>query len=699
MTEKIRGTAGSLMRKQVEGSGLLPRHARRMGWEAVTAKQLQRRCGELPAYERAMIIPYLDERGKPTGFWRARYLAQPKPLVNGHDPFAAKSGPPEWTADLRYVQPRNTLSELYLPPFVDWPAIMRDVETPLTITEGEKKAAKACVEGIPCVGLGGVWMWKSGRMKHPLLPQFYSFAWSGRTVYLIYDSDANTNPDVHRAANELAKHLTGLGAIPRIVFLPHVLPTLGGKTGLDDYLMESGAPALGQLLNEAEAYHPAAALYELNAKVAYVKNPGIIVELDTGRKLSASAFKEHAYANFHYVEEKKTKENQPAQQIRKPAAPAWLGWEHRYELERITYQPGTATITPAREYNEWEGWGVKPKRGDVSLWRELLDHLFRGGAQYRRWFEQWLACPLQKPGIKMYTACMLWGVDQGTGKSLIGYSMGRIYGKNFSEIKKKQLFSSHNEWAQNKQFILADEITSGRRDAKVADIADELKNMITSLIVRINPKYVPSYEIPDVMNYYFTSNHPDAMFLEDKDRRFFIWHVNAAPLSKEWYRKYNDWYKSEEGAAALFWHLLHLDLKDFDPLAGAPMTEAKKQMMEASLSDLGAWVRKLRDEPDHVLRMDDAPLAGDLWTNEELLHLYDPERKRGVTANGMGRELTRAGILQAAGGRPIRTPYGQHRLYAARNGKQWAAAPQRVAGKHYSESRGVEKHSRKDKLA
>lgn len=690
----VRGSAALLARRRVEASGLTPASARRMRLEAVPPERLRRRCADLPAYERAMIIPYWTLDGAPSGFWRARYLAQPRPHLNGHDRFAAESGPPEWTADLRYVQPPGTLAELYLPPLLPkgttWQRIARDPDTPLVITEGEMKAAKATQEGLPTVGLGGVWMFKSGRQRHPLLPDFYRFEWKARRVYLIYDSDASTNLDVHRAAAELARYLTALGAVPFVLFLPHVART-GDKTGLDDYLLAESTEELSRLLQSTEPYAPAAALYELNAEVVYVRHPGLVVVLADGRKLSAGAFKEHAFANRHYHEEKFGKGT--TQLVRKPAAPAWLQWERRFELERITYAPGQPRITPAGEYNYWPGWGVAPRRGDLGPWRELLDFLFDGQPRSREWFERWCAWPLQHPGDKMYSAAVLWGTDHGTGKSLVGYTLGRIYGRNFTEIKTRDLGASHNEWAENKQLVMGDDITSGRRGTVLAT-ADTLKNMITQRELRLNPKFVPAYTVPDVINYYFTSNHPDAFFLEDTDRRYFVHHVNSKPLPRSFYQRYDEWLWRADGTgpAALFYHLLHLSLGDFDAHGPALMTEAKRQMQEAGLSDAGIWVRRLRDAPDALLRLGDAPLAGDLWTNEELLHLYDPEHRKDLTANGLGRELTRAGIPQACGGRPIRVLDGQQaRLYALRRPDHWATATQAEASRHYHESRSVPK--------
>ena len=47
-----------------------------------------------------------------------------------------------------------------------------------------------------------------------------------------------------------------------------------------------------------------------------------------------------------------------------------------------------------------------------------------------------------------------------------------------------------------------------------------------------------------------------------------------------------------------------------------------------------------------------------------------------MTANGLARELSRAGFLQANGGRPVKLPSGsQLRYYIIRNQDLWADAP------------------------
>lgn len=283
----------------------------------------------------------------------------------------------------------------------------------------------------------------------------------------------------------------------------------------------------------------------------------------------------------------------------------------------------------------------------------------------------------------MYSAAVLWGVNTGTGKSLVGYTLGRIYGKNFTEIGDKELQDDRNEWAVGKQFVMGDDVT-GQDQRKYAD---KLKKMITQLFMRIDQKYVPSYEIKDVINYLFTSNHPDAFFLEDDDRRNFVHEVSATAKPREWYQAYMAWLKAG-GAEALFHHLLNLDLKGMTAEDRAPNTNARQAMISDGLSDIGRWVRRLRDDPDHVLRVGNVGLKGDLWSSQELLRLYDPEGKHRVTIGGLGKELKRAGFRQAYNGMPVPTSNGQQRLFAIRSRERWPDANVKAVREHYDATRG-----------
>jgi hypothetical protein len=617
---------------------------------------LKQQCESLglPVARAGFKIPYFKLTGAPSNFFRYRYLEYGK----DHG-FAALTVGEKL---LRYAQQPDTINEIYLPPYLNWRTYAKDATKPLVITEGELKAACTTKAGLPCVGLGGVWCFRSASHGMHLLPMFTEFAWTEREVYIVYDSDAASNPNVMQAENALARELTTLGAKPRVVRMPAL--AADGKTGLDDYIVARGITNLRDtVLTTAVEWLPSKELYQLNEEVLYVTDPGLVLRVDNMQRMSPRAFMDHAYApRVYHVTQMDEKGNTKI--IEKSAAKEWIKWPSRATVRRVTYAPGEPQVTVHGEFNTWRGWAVQPEEGNIAPWVELLDYLFGDEDESREWFERWLAYPLQHPGVKLYTAAVLWGLVHGTGKSLVGYTMFSIYGSNATEIGDRDLHMAYNEWAENKQFIMADEIVGG--DAK-RYTADRMKSMITQKQLRLNPKYVPSYTVPDCINYYFTSNHPDAFFLEDSDRRFFVHEVAGEPLPQAFYHGYAAWLKNG-GAAALFAHLLQLDTSTWQPTQHAPVTSSKQEMISTGRSDVANWVANLREFPDDVLQVAGRKMPYKLWATKELHALYDPSGTGKVSVNGLARELRRGGFKKVFRNMPVLTERGGgQRLWAVRD--------------------------------
>jgi hypothetical protein len=665
----------ALAEAKLQESGLTASDARRLGMESLTPEQTKR-LGEWAKPYPCLRIPYFTAAGKRTGFYRIRYLGG----MAGFDALKNKG------KGLRYVQPPDTDPELYLAPLADWRAIAANPALSLNVTEGEIKSACACKLWEPTIGLGGVWSWRSKKKALPFLKDLEGFAWEGRRVNMLFDSDFATNPDVMRALVAFSKELAARGAVPHLVSLPS-LPELeeqGKKTGLDDFLVARGRKRLDALVEDAVPFSQSQELWRLNEEVVYIRDPGLVVTLADGRKMTPAAFKDHQYANRHYWESS-TDAKGNSKFEKKPIAPAWLKWEQRAELARVTYRPGEPRIVDG-QLNYWPGWGAEPRRGDVSLWRRLLDYVFQGDAAARQWFERWAAYPIQNPGEKMYSCAVLWGPTHGTGKSLIGYSIGACYGKNFKEIGDEDISGGFNEWAENRQFVMGDDVTGSEYKK---DVMEKLKRMVTRRTLTVNAKYMPTYEVPDVISYLFTANHPDSFLLEDTDRRYFVWEMPPAPLERAFYEEYDRWLKGPDCAPALLHHFMTLDLGGFNPRAHAMETNAKRSMALDAKSDLGIWVHGLKEHPDDVLKMGGVALQCDLWSTAQLLGMYDPEGRKKVTANGMGRELKRAGFKQVCGGQTVRTQRGPLRLYAIRNAAQWVKAKHGTAAEHFDRHNGT----------
>ncbi len=135
---------------------------------------------------------------------------------------------------MRYLQRKGSGCKLYIPPLAE--SVREDPTVPLYFTEGEKKAAKACQEGYPCIGLGGLWNFTN---NGELLPDFARITLEGRDIFLVPDSEVWVDrKDLVLPVNRLGVLLKNKGA--RVWTLP--IPQLAGekKVGLDDFLVAGG---------------------------------------------------------------------------------------------------------------------------------------------------------------------------------------------------------------------------------------------------------------------------------------------------------------------------------------------------------------------------------------------------------------------------------------------------------------------------
>jgi hypothetical protein len=444
-----------------------------------------------------------------------------------------------------------------------------------------------------------------------------------------------------------------------------------------------------KLIEEATPAPDCEALWQLNEEVVFIKDLDLVLERATGKVIEPNKFMHHVYANRFYVERvvKGSGKNERITIDKVKLAPKWVEWEQRAELRELTYEPGAPKVIEGRAWNTWDGWGVKPKKGSMAPWIWLLDFLFYNDQKAKRYFEQWCAYPIQHPGAKMFVAVVLWSRIKRLGKGLLFTPLRQIYGENAALINSKQLKSNFNSWARNKQLVIGEEITAG--EARID--AEYLKDIITSPIFTINAKFKEEYTIPNHTNFGFLSNQPDAISLEDGDKRYLIhgiWHQN--PASRDKYRWYGAWLKND-GASYLMDYLLNLKLGSFDPMEHAPETTSKHEMNFVGKAGLAVWVLRLQEDPRTALKgLGAAPSEGcDLFTPEQLYRAFDPQDRRPGGGASLGRVLSSAGFRQVNGGIPVGTSSGIHRLYAVRNVVKWEQSSRKEIREHYEQFFGL----------
>jgi putative DNA primase/helicase len=155
--------------------------------------------------------------------------------------------------DRKYLGPPKSSNRLYILPGVT-PEQLADVNIPIAITEGEKKALallrlalhETTFPRFVPIAIAGVWSWRGtvGKAIGPngercdvkgVIPDFDLLAWAGRQVLIAFDSDVRGNEDVQAARNALAVELRRRGA--RVAFLGWD-PAMG--KGIDDHIVTVG---------------------------------------------------------------------------------------------------------------------------------------------------------------------------------------------------------------------------------------------------------------------------------------------------------------------------------------------------------------------------------------------------------------------------------------------------------------------------
>lgn len=656
--------------------GLLPLHM-----VALTAEQtaaIGPNFALCPSLRINYMDPYVERapgqaiRHRPMApaFFRVRYLGPNIPK--------AKNG-----KEIRYMQPSGIGVCAYFPPILDWPTILADPTYELIITEGELKAAKSCAMGFPTIGLGGVNNFVAHTTGYDLLPELQRINWVMRKVTIIFDNDGRANPDIVLALNKLAGRMEALGAIPYTACLPD--PPQGGKMGLDDYFITHTAQEFVTLMERREAMTMALELWKMNERFVKVCDPMSIVDLSNMRVLQLAGFKAH-YDNIKVPKQEIGKDGVMSY-AEVPLATKWLGWKLRTSVDGITYAPGQKLfMEDTHELNTWTGWGSTPKKGNVQPFLDLLSYVFgptKEGKFAQKWFLQWAAYPIQHPGAKLLSAVVIWSNEQGVGKSFLAYFLGAVYGQsNWREVGQKDLVGSFSSWVKNKQLIIGNEITGSDN----REVVDQLKALITSPRVSVNEKYIPEYELPNVCNFMFNSNRPSAVFIEQADRRFFIWEVQQkAP--KAFFDALDVWKDAPANISAVHHYLLNVDLAGFSPTAAPPMTTAKEDMIEAGQSSHANWCHRLLATPDYFLRIGNAPLTSDLYTSAELLNLFrQGDQMSSLKATGLAIELRIAGfkqLPQLRWGNPER----QDRFFVIRNPEKWLKATPIQIRKHLEQTK------------
>ena len=333
-----------------------------------------------------------------------------------------------------------------------------------------------------------------------------------------------------------------------------------------------------QIITAPTAVVPLDQIDELNLKFAWDLSEMNLYNIETGSYVLKDRFTTQ-YAN------RKIDVGTAQQPKIMALGTAWLSHSRRRNAPRIVMAPSQPDTLPDGSVNSWRGFICDPIEGDVRPFIRLLKRLIPD-IQERRYVLIWLAALIQNPAQKFNVALVIWSRQQGTGKSLLVETVGNLFDDRHFEVVGQEVFNDgFTDWQAHKVMVVCDEVSSTDKRA----VADRIKGWITSSKNSINAKHAPKFKQPNLIKYVFLSNHADAVYLDETDRRFFVVEATSDRLPKDDSVNFVKW-RDTVGYAALLHYLQNLNVKDFNPTAPAPLSSSKEAMVEDNKSDLERWL-------------------------------------------------------------------------------------------------------------
>lgn len=202
--------------KDLRASGLNKETIKSAGFYSAGVVEMRQHFKILPAKSSYLVIPYSQD-----GFFRVKCF-----------PPVKRKGAKK---PAKYLQSPDTTPHLYVPDSMRM--ALHDFGSELIIAEGEKKTLKGVQEGLPCIGVAGIWNWiqKDEDGNASSIPELDQIAWVERNITLVFDSDIWANTQAKQGMYALGRELEDRGARVEVVLLR---PQNGRKVGMDDYLVK-----------------------------------------------------------------------------------------------------------------------------------------------------------------------------------------------------------------------------------------------------------------------------------------------------------------------------------------------------------------------------------------------------------------------------------------------------------------------------
>jgi hypothetical protein len=499
----------------------------------------------------------------------------------------------------KYLLKKGTANRLMVPARTN-PLIAQSKRIRLYICESIVKAV-ALNEHMDnkqeyAVGINGV---NGAFRERKLIKDIRELALEGRIVTIVFDSDWGDEEkwQVRAATINTADALAKLGAVVRIMLLPVLKGT--DKVGIDDFLVhkDGGFKAFRQL--EAEALTPEDSFFdpwrmppivdELNKKhaVTIVGASTVVAHIKEvpGEQRKIVFQKEKDFISRYRGTRIVTGTRDDGSTIEKDAGTVWLESPHRRQYEEVILDP---KLPPGgndveKTYNMWAGFKYDvpvPPKASWKLFKKLIvESICDNDEELAVWLLTWMARCIQKPWERARVAVVLQG-DEGIGKGVFANVFGALFGVHYTAISQQvHATGRFNAFQKESLLVFCDEAFF----AGDPRIKGPLMAMITEPTMRIEPKNIDSFEVPNLRSFIFASNEDMVVPASLSARRWAVFKVSNAHQQDKAYFDALMKEMDAGGYAALLEDLRNLELDGKTDPYTAPITKGLSQQKLLSL--------------------------------------------------------------------------------------------------------------------
>lgn len=228
---------------------------------------------------------------------------------------------------------------------------------------------------------------------------------------------------------------------------------------------------------------------------------------------------------------------------------------------------------------------IEPVAAELEKIAWIFDRI--DDPRYRQWLLQFYGHVVQKPGVKIKSAPLIWSDTQGNGKTtLVRMVPALLVGARYSrEVNTGLLHSDFNDYLLNAWHINLTEFRAGTKGEREA-ISKKVENWIADDVIGVHPKGRPGgYDMPNHLFITSSSNAEDAAAVSNQDRKWGIHEMRAAQFTEaeqQWI--YHEFLLTPRAAGVLRHYFLNVDLTGFVASARAIQTDARQEMVAASVS-------------------------------------------------------------------------------------------------------------------